>query len=166
MPATSSAATLRTFWLRLSPLPGGRWLFSRIFGWLVPYTGTVRPLVVLFEPGHVRIRIRDRRAVSNHLNSIHAIALANVGEAASGLALVGALPPTIRGILVGIEVAYHKKARGTLEAECSCVIPEISSPVDYEVQAHIRDEAGDEVATVTARWRLGPAPTQSKGTGE
>jgi len=155
---TSPATTLRTLWMRLSPLPGGRWLFSRVFGWLVPYSGTVRPLVTLFEPGHVRLHMRDRRAVANHLGSIHAIALANVGEAASGLALLGALPPTARGILVGIDVAYHKKARGTMEAECACEIPDVVGPIDYAVQAHIRDYAGDEVATVTARWRLGPVP--------
>lgn len=158
MSPSSPATTLRSLWRRLSPLPGGRWLFSRLFGIVVPYTGSILPLVTHFEPGHVRIRLYDRRRLRNHLGSIHAVALVNVGEAASGLALVGGLPPGVRGIVVALETTYTKKARGTLEAECRCELPEVSEPMDYTVQAHIRDREGDEVATVTAHWRLGPAP--------
>ena len=78
---------LMTAWRLLEPWPGGRWLFSRLLGLVVPYTGTIRPSVLRFEPGHVTIEMRDRRRVRNHLNSIHAVALANLGEASSGLAL-------------------------------------------------------------------------------
>lgn len=142
----------------MAPLPGGRWLFSRLFGWLVPYSGSVRPLITRMEPGHVTVRLRDRRAVRNHLRSVHAIALANVGEVASGLAMVAALPPTVRGILVGLEVTYVKKARGPLEAECHCGVPEVTSPAEHVAVAHVRDASGEEVATITARWLLGPVP--------
>lgn len=162
MPPRSVATTLRTLWSRLSPLPGGRWLFSRLFGRAVPYTGTVHPLVVAFEPGHVRMRIRDRRRLRNHLGSIHAVALANLGEATSGLALIGALPADVRGIVTGIDVAFHKKARGTLEAEAVVQVPRVTETMDYHVQAHVRDAAGDEVATVTVRWRLGPVPSDPR----
>ena len=37
---------LRTLWNRLSGFPGGRWLFSRLFAVRVPYSGTIRPIVL------------------------------------------------------------------------------------------------------------------------
>lgn len=123
---------------------------------MIPYSGSIGATVVELEPGRVRIRLRDRRGVRNHLGSVHAIALANLGELASGLALVGALGPEARGILTGLDVRYHKKARGTLEALVSCQVPTVTGPMDRTVEAEIRDEADDLVATVTAHWRLGP----------
>jgi acyl-coenzyme A thioesterase PaaI-like protein len=131
-------------------------VFSRILGLMVPYSGTVGATVLQLEPGRVRVRLVERRRIRNHLGSIHAIALANVGELASGLALVGALGPEARGILTGIEVRYTKKARGTLEAESRCAVPEVTETIDHSVEAEIRDAEGDVVATVTAHWRLGP----------
>ena len=125
---------------------------------MVPYSGTLGATVIRFDPGDVQVVLKDRRSVRNHLRSVHAIALANLGELSTGLAVLGALPATVRGILVGIDVRYTKKARGTLTADARCEIPNVVDPTDYSVQASIRDEQGDEVAVVTALWRLGPAP--------
>jgi acyl-coenzyme A thioesterase PaaI-like protein len=163
-PTSSPVARLQALWRRLSPLPGGRWLFNALLRWSVPYTGSVRPVVTVLEPGFARVSMRDRRAVRNHLRSVHAVALANLGELASGLAMVGALPPTVRGIVVGLEIAYHKKARGGLVAESRCVVPEVTEAGEHRAVAHVRDGAGDEVATVTARWLLGPVPTSPAAT--
>lgn len=160
-PNESPGRTLQRLWRRLSPLPGGTWLFSRLVGLFVPYSGTVGARIVELEPGHVRLRVRDRRRVRNHLRSVHAIALANMGELASGLALVGALGPEARGILTGIDVRYTKKARGTLEARAHCDVPTVTEPMDRSVVAEIRDQESDVVATVTAHWRLGPARRKS-----
>ena len=88
----SPGAQLQTLWLRLSPFPGGRWIFSKILGWKIPSTGGLGATIVTLEPGHVKVQLRERRSVRNHLQSIHAIALANLGELTTGLALVGALP--------------------------------------------------------------------------
>lgn len=148
---------LQTLWRRLSHLPGGKWLFSLLLGFMVPYTGTIGARVESLEPGHVRVRLRERRRVRNHLRSVHAIAIANLGEVATGLALIGALGPEARGILTGLDVRYEKKARGVLEAEARCEVPTVTRSMDRTVQAEIRDAAGDTVATVTAHWRLGPA---------
>ena len=89
---------VRALWKRLSGLPGGKALFSVLFGRMAPYTGTLGARVETLEPGFCRVSLRDRRGVRNHLNSIHAMALANLAEAASGLAVVAALPRECRAL--------------------------------------------------------------------
>ena len=160
--ALTGAGLLR-LWTRLAPLPGGRRLFSRLLGLGVPYTGTIAPRVVELRPGYARVEMRDKRRVRNHLGSIHAIALANIAEAASGLALMVGLPEQARGILVGFTIEYVKKARGTLVAECACGVPEVREPREEEIEVAVRDAAGDVVARARARWRLAPRPERGAG---
>ncbi len=154
--ARSIGPSLRYYWLKLSGHPGGKWLFSRILGMIVPYTGSLGATVQLLEPGHCIVTLADHRKIRNHLNSIHAIALCNLGEQTTGLALMNSLPDKTRGILTGISTDYLKKARGRLTAECCCDIPNTPEKHEYTIKGDIRDSQGDLVATVRARWLIGP----------
>jgi len=151
---------LQRLWLRLHKLPGGCWLFSRLLNWLIPYTGTIGANVKVLQPGYAQLELRDRRRVRNHLNSIHAIALTNLGEITSGLAMLGILSDKTRGIPTNISIDFYKKARGKLIAESHCELPEIKEDTDFEVYAEIKDSEGDVVARTTVNWRLGPIPVQ------
>lgn len=152
------AADIRSLWDRLSPKPGGRRLFSFLLGRIVPYTGSVRPRVVELGASGARIVMRDRRAVRNHLASIHAIALANIAELTTGLPLAYAVMPRGRTILVSLTVQFLKKARGTLTATSSFTAPDATVESEIEIPVEVRDESGAVVATARARWKVGPVP--------
>jgi acyl-coenzyme A thioesterase PaaI-like protein len=160
MPA-SPAARLRSAWDRLSGLPAGKWMFSRLFGRLVPYTGTIGATVEELRPGFARLTMRDRRAVRNHLRSIHAVALVNLAEATSGLAMNVGLPDDARAIVTGLSMRYLKKARGTLTATCTAGVPDVSAEREVVVTADIQDAAGDVVARAEVTWRVGPDPKRA-----
>ena len=151
----SPGKTLLRLWRRLRPLPGGTRLFSLVFGWRVPYSGSVRPHIRVLAPGHAEVEIKDRRANRQHLGSIHAVALVNLAEQTSGLALLTALPDGIRGIVTQISMQYHKKARGPIRAVCDVTAPAVSGDMEFDVTADCLDRSGDMVATATVRWRLG-----------
>jgi len=150
---------LRTQWRRFAALPGGKWLFSALLGRYVPYTGSIGAIIQRLEPGLCVATLRDRRRVRNHLGSIHAMALANLGEMVTGLALMNSLPDRARGILTGFNADYLKKARGRLTAECRCEIPADNTEHEYELAGEIRDAQGDIVSTARACWLVGPVKT-------
>ena len=151
----STSPILRTF-RSCQKLPGGRVLFSLILGRKARYTGTIKARVDELTPGHSKVRMADRRKLRNHLRSIHAIALANLGELATGLAMMAALPSDARGIPVEIKVEFLKKARGEITAEGHCSVPDVSERHEHPVEALLFDEDGDKVARFSARWMVGP----------
>jgi acyl-coenzyme A thioesterase PaaI-like protein len=114
--------------------------------------------VRLLEPGHCILLLRDRRAVRNHLRSIHAVAITNAGELASGLAMTTALPAGTRAIVTKLSTDYLKKARGTIVVECRVTdVPHPKVPMDVKVEAVLTDGAGEVVAKVQANWLVAPA---------
>ncbi|MBU6160104.1 MAG: PaaI family thioesterase [Myxococcales bacterium] len=147
---------LRLLWDRLSRVPGGKRAFSAILGRMAPYTGTVGAEVVELRRGFGRVELRDRRAVRNHLGSVHAIALMNLAEMASGVAMIYSLPSNTRGIIKGLSMSYLKKARGTLTATAAFVPVATNEKQDVTLTVEVTDPQGEIVATATADWRIGP----------
>lgn len=161
-PATAMATNpIRSLWDRLSPLPAGKRLFSFALGRMAPYTGSIRPQVLELRAGYARVAMRDRRAVRNHLDSVHAIALMNLAEVATGLALHYELPSHARAILTGLSIEFVKKARGDLQAEATAPIPAGDEREEIEVTTVVTDAGGEPVARASARWLVGPRQEKS-----
>jgi acyl-coenzyme A thioesterase PaaI-like protein len=156
----ASTTDLLSTWNRLGSRPGGAWIFHRLLARFVPYTGALGARVLELGDGRARVTLADRRRNRNHLGSAHAVALVNLGEMTSGLALITGLDADVRSILVKISAEYLKKARGTLTATAGIEIPKVTGPVDHIVEAIIRNEAEELVCRVEAVWRLDLRPVQ------
>jgi len=150
-----NVSRLFLFWQFLSNKPLGRYLFNRLIRFINPYTGALKADILKLEKGYALIRLKDRRGIRNHLNSIHAIALTNLGEFASGIALVTQFSDNMRGIPVEINIEFLKKARGTLLAESRGQLPRFNHELEHRVSADIRDQENDIVARVQVKWKLG-----------
>lgn len=147
-------------WNQLSQSAIGRSLFNAFLRIYIPYTGTVSPQVLEIKTGTSRVQLRDRRRVRNHLNSIHAVALMNVGELSTGLAITAKYPGKIRIILVGFEIEYLKKARGTVVAEAVCPDFDFQREQNVAVVSEIRNAGGEIVARAKSSWRVRPSLTE------
>lgn len=147
---------VRDAWDRLGRLPGGSRVFSRLVGRMAPYTGTIRAHVVQLELGHARVVMPDRPGVRNHLQSVHAIALANLAELVGNVALAYSLPDDARFIVAGMTLDYVKKARGPIEGRCDCPVPASSERREYDVPVTLHDGTGDVVVRAVLRSLVGP----------
>jgi uncharacterized protein (TIGR00369 family) len=152
---------IRDAWDRLHKLPGGKRAFSRMIGMAAPYTGSIGAQVQEVRRGHARVTLRDRRAVRQHLGSVHAVALVNLAEMCGNLAVAYSLPDGARFIVAGLSIEYLKKARGTVTATCDVEVPARVERREIAVPVVMRDPGGEEVARATLRTLIGPVKSEA-----
>jgi acyl-coenzyme A thioesterase PaaI-like protein len=132
---------------RISRWPAGHWLFSRAVCLKAPYFASIAPRIESLEPGRCVARLRHRRRVTNHIGTVHAIALCNLAELTGGLAIDAGLPPSMRWIPKGMQVEYLRKAVGTMRALATLARPAAEAVEGYElpVEVAVTDPAGEAV---------------------
>jgi acyl-coenzyme A thioesterase PaaI-like protein len=121
----------------LSRLPLGRTLFSVAFARKAPYFRSIRPRFTDVSPHHAALVVADRKAVRNHIGTMHVIAVCNGLEAAMGALAEVTVPPGKRWLPKGMEVEYAAKA----SSDITCVAH--TTPADW-------DGAPDVPVSVTA----------------
>lgn len=155
---TTAANPTLLRWDSMIRLPFGRALFSRLIGFVVPYSGSIGAEVLTLQPGRAEIRMADRRRLRNHLRSLHAVALTNLAEMTGNLALMSRQPAKgARWIVTGFDSTYLKKARGPITASCAVDDLDWTTSREIEGRIELRDAAGDLVMVGRPRWRIGPA---------
>lgn len=139
---------------KLSGLPMGKPLFTRGVCFKAPYFATIRPLITELRPGYSEVKIRKRRSVQNHLGTVHAIAMCNMAELASGTMTEISVPATHRWIPRGMEVEYLKKAETDLIAVARAELPgQWPDSGDFITRVEVQNTHGQVVARmVITMW--------------
>lgn len=137
--------------------PLGKWFFSYMVARQAPYFTTIKPQVEELRPNYIKVKMRKRSAVHNHLKTVHAIAMCNLCEYAMGICAESSIPSHRRWIPMGMEVAYLKKATTDLTATCDL------TDADWELSdvpcfVSVKDAKGVEVMTATITLRVTNKP--------
>jgi len=95
---------------KMESLPGGKTLFAMAICRKAPYFGTVRPRLITLKRNYCEAVIKKRRAVENHIGTVHVIAICNGLEFAMGVVAEASIPSHLRWIPKGMDVKYTAKA--------------------------------------------------------
>ncbi|RNM16388.1 hotdog fold domain-containing protein [Nocardioides pocheonensis] len=134
------------------PIVGER-LFSLAFAQKAPYFWSIRPRFTVIEPNHAELVIPKRRAVQNHIGTVHAIALCNGLEAAMGALAEATIPSTKRWIPKGMDIRYTAKAT----SDITCIAetdPEQWTGDDPDLPVRVRGVRKDGTVVIEGVIKL------------
>ncbi len=143
------------------PLVGDR-LFSMAFAFKAPYFGSIKPRFTVIEPNHAEVVIPNRRAVHNHIGTVHAIALCNGLEAAMGALAEATIPKNKRWIPKGMDIRYTAKAT----SDITCIAetdPEQWTGDDPDLPVRVKGVRTDGTVVIEGVIKLHVTEKPAKG---
>jgi len=146
-----------TLWKKTTALPQGKRIFSLLFAQKAPYFATIHPRFVDIRPNHAELVIQKRRAVHNHPQTVHAIALCNGLEAAMGALAEATIPADKRWIPKGMEISYTAKAT----SDITCIAetdPEQWTSDEPDLPVRVRGVREDGTVVIEGVIRLWVTP--------
>lgn len=145
------------YWNRLQNVPGGKFLFTRALTFKAPYFSTIGATVEELRPNIARVSMKKRRAVQNHIGTVHVIAVCNLLEMAMGICAEASIPPHLRWIPKGMQVDYTARA-GTDITGIAEIDPAVWRPGDLDVKVTAQDSNGTVVVRGMIRLWISEKP--------
>lgn len=139
---------------QLKDKPFGRRIFSYLVARTAPYFKTIRPQVEEIRPNYIKVNLRNRRAVHNHLKAVHAIAMCNLCEFAAGVCMEASIPKHKRWIPIGMQVAYLKIAKTNLSATCDLGQVDWENCEAVECDVPVKNMDGEVVMTALITMKV------------
>ena len=161
----SAIASLPEFLGKAQHSPADLARLNQMLSKMVPFNAPHGFEVAAVGPDFVRIRAPYQPANWNHIQGIHACAIATIAELSSALLLFGRLNPvSFRPIMARLELDYHYQAKTDLIAE-SVLSPEMleteilaplrsAESLMRTLETKIHDSTGNLVATAHVTWQI------------
>lgn len=136
-------------------------VISKIFGKVVPYVGTSGLLYEELTPERVVVSIKNQRKVQNHINNVHAAAMALLAETATGFIVGMNLPDDKLPLIKSLKVSYYKRTQGDMRAVATLSAEDIAR-IETEpkgevlVPVTVTDESGGEPIKCEMLWAWVP----------
>ena len=151
---------LLKLWAKANRLPAGKKWFSMIFARKAPYFGTIKPLVREVRPNYCEVAFKKRKAVENHIGTVHVVAICNALEMAMGAVAEATIPKHLRWIPRGMELQYTAKATSDIVAIAETV-PEDWKPGDLAVRVRAERDDGTVVVEGVIMLYVSEKPPRS-----
>lgn len=142
-------------------LPLGLRLFSIAVCLKAPYFSSIRPRFDQLRPGFASATMRKRRKITNHLGTVHAMALANLCEFVSGTLMEISTPANMRWIPKAMDIRYLAKAQTAVTATCQVDHIDWTEADDIWLEVKVHDKNPQLVAEARIPMYVSPKPTAS-----
>lgn len=122
-----------------------------------PYFSTIQPELVDLKPEYAEARVPFRKEITNHLGTVHAIAMCNVAELVAGLMTDASIPSDGKWIPQAMSVKYLAKAKTNLRAVANGQEIDWDTAGEKTVSVEVFDEDDQLVFTakITMNVKLG-----------
>lgn len=136
-------------------------VISKIFGRVVPLVGTAGLRYEELTPERVVVSIRNRRPVQNHINGVHAAAMALLAETATGFVVGMNLPDDKLPLIKTLKMDYLKRTQGDMRAVATLTPEQVNlvrtTPKgEVLVPVVVTDESGQEPIRCEMLWAWVP----------
>lgn len=143
-PPVANGSAMMRLYSSLHKLPGGNWLFGKILAFKAPYFRSIDPQLVALRSGYSEWTIKKRWGVTNHLGTVHALAMGNLAEMCAGTCIEASLPKGLRWIPKTMTVEYLAKATTDLTGVCR-IDPVTLKPGDCVIPVEVYDTDQNKV---------------------
>ena len=148
---------------KLDGLPAGmrQWLTSNMLGRVVPMVGTAGLRFEEVSSQRVVVHIRNRKPVQNHIQGVHAAAMALLAETATGFCVGMNLPDDKLPLIKTLKVNYLKRAQGDMKAVAQLRPEQVEQILTLDkgevtVPVQITDSTGAEPIQCEMVWAWVP----------
>ena len=121
--------------------------FSKMVSQVAPFFSTIDATFQALRPGYAEATMPFRREITNHLGTVHAIAMCNMAELVGGTVTDASIPAGARWIPKAMSVEYLAKAKTDLRGVADGANVDWSQPGDVVVTVDVFDTAGTKVFT-------------------
>ena len=148
---------------RALPAPLNNITFTRLFGSVVKFAGHSDVEFLDVSPKRVKLRMKNKRKVQNHIGSVHAVAMSLLAESASGSIVALNLDASKLPLCKAMYVDFTRRtAKGEIFAEASLSDEQIeliktTDKGETEVTTVVTDCKGQNPVEVKMVWAWVPA---------
>jgi len=112
-----------------------------------PYFSTIQPQLIELKPNFAEARVPFRKEITNHIGTVHAIAMCNAAELVAGLMTDASIPNGAKWIPQAMSVKYLAKAKTTLRAIANGEKIDWNTAGEKTVPVEVFDEDDQRVFT-------------------
>lgn len=147
---------------RALPSPLNNVTFSRLFGKVVKFAGHSDVEFIEISEQRVKLRMKNKRKLQNHIGSVHAAAMSLLAESASGSVVALNLDASKLALCKSMHVDFTRRAaKGEIFAEASLSDEQLklltTTPKgEIEVKTVVTDCQGENPLEVTMIWAWVP----------
>jgi len=142
--------------IKMLPKATHSFLLTKLFCSQVKYARTSRIILLEVEQNKVKLLIKNKKRVQNHIGGVHAIAVALLAESATGIVFGMNLPDSCMPLLKSMTMNFQRRMQGDLTAIATISDEQISllnqEKGNMEIAVSITDASGEQPIECFMTW--------------